>query len=139
MTLSSRRPYLLRAIHDWINDNLLTPYLVIDTQFEGVIAPVELAQNHRLVLNIVSTAVHGLVIDNEAVGFSTRFNGRSFDIYLPINSIIAIYAQENGEGMLFSDLIDAETEAKKTKSNSKPTPPNDGGNKPKKTTLRVVK
>lgn len=129
MTLSSRRPYLLRAIYDWINDNLLTPYLVVNTQFEGVIAPVELAQNHRLVLNIVSTAVNGFVIDNDAISFSARFDGRSFDIYLPINSIIAIYAQENGEGMLFE-----ETSAKSDDSTD-----TDDSNKPKKTTLRVVK
>lgn len=146
MTLSSRRPYLLRAMYEWINDNGLTPYLLIDTSYPGVLAPMEFAQNHRLGLCISPSAIIRLLIDNEGTSFRARFGAKSMDVFLPMESILAIYAQENRQAMLFSDLAAEETMAESdadhpVSSASDPldSPPPQGGGKPPRPTLRVVK
>ncbi len=102
-TMSSNRPYLLRALFEWIIDNGLTPHIVTDADNPRMQAPTDLARQGKLVLNIGPSAVDGLEIDNEWIGFSARFSGRAMDIAVPIEAVLAIYARENGQGMMFAE------------------------------------
>ncbi|HHO59431.1 MAG TPA: ClpXP protease specificity-enhancing factor [Thiotrichales bacterium] len=101
--MTSSRPYLVRAIYQWICDNGLTPYLLVDATAEDCMVPVEHIQDGKIILNIAPMAVSGLVLGDEAVTFSARFSGRSESIYAPIEAVLAIYARENGQGMMFAD------------------------------------
>jgi stringent starvation protein B len=99
--MSSNRPYLLRAIYDWISDNGLTPYLLIDATIEGVRVPPQVIKNGQVVLNIAMRAVANLELGNDWIGFSARFSGVSQVVRIPVGSVLALYAQENGQGMMF--------------------------------------
>lgn len=99
--MKSNRPYLIRALYEWIVDNNCTPYIVADTHLPNVIVPQGFAEDGQIVLNISPSAVKHLLIDNEAVSFEGRFSGVVQSPYLPIISIKAIYAKENGYGMFF--------------------------------------
>jgi stringent starvation protein B len=110
-----KRSYLLRALNEWIVDSGLTPYVLIDATVAGVAVPSEHVKDGRIVLNLSPAAVRGLEISRDAVTCDGRFGGRSFPLYLPMASILAIYARETGEGMVF----EAETFAE-------PEPPADG-------------
>lgn len=102
----SNRPYLLRAINEWILDNGMTPYLLVDTNNNSITVPQEYIQNNQIILNIHPEAVHQLVMDNEAVTFNARFGGKPFQIYVPVNSVTAIYAKETGKGLVFPEVED---------------------------------
>lgn len=136
VSMTSSRPYLVRALYDWIVDNGLTPYLLVDCGMEGVVAPVEYAEDGKLVLNVAPRAVRDLHLGNDGVGFNARFGGVALDVWLPMASLLAIYARENGQGMLFTD----------TDGGDDP-PPDGGGNDDdtsetgdnKRPQLRVVK
>ena len=123
--MSSSRPYLLRALNDWINDNGMTTHVVVDANARDVQVPREFVESGKIVLNISPVAVQGLILENEFLSFSARFSGKAMDIYVPISAVMAIYAKENGQGMVF------------TEEPSSP-PPDDPGpdDKPK---LRLVK
>jgi stringent starvation protein B len=99
--MTSNRPYLLRAIHEWINDNGLTPYLLVEASAPGVRVPASAIKDGRIVLSVASRAVARLDIGMETVSFLARFGGVSHSIELPISAVLAIYAQENGQGMMF--------------------------------------
>lgn len=126
--MTSSRPYLIRALYEWITDNGLTPYILVDIEKEGLKAPVEYADNGKLVLNIAPRAVRELNVGNDAVTFSARFGGVARDVYVPVQAVLAIYARENGQGMLFSERDDG---------GNPPAGPQ--GGKSGKPTLRVVK
>lgn len=96
-----KRPYLLRAYFDWLVDNGLTPYLVVDATYYGVKVPVEYVKDGQIVLNLSATAVGNLVISHETIQFSARFRGIPQDIYIPMGAVLAIYARENGDGVMF--------------------------------------
>jgi stringent starvation protein B len=100
--MTSNKPYLLRALHEWILDNGLTPHIIVDVQADGVVVPPQAVRDGKLVLNIGPQATRGLQMGNEAVSFQARFSGRSHRISLPIDAIMAIYARENGQGMMFA-------------------------------------
>ncbi|MEX0872838.1 MAG: ClpXP protease specificity-enhancing factor [Aquisalimonadaceae bacterium] len=104
--MTSSRPYLIKALYDWIVDNGLTPYLLVDASGEGLQAPMEYADNGRLVLNVSPRAVRALDLGMQDIAFSGRFGGRAMDVRVPTNAVMAIYARENGQGMLFSDSDD---------------------------------
>lgn len=106
--MSSTKAYLVRAFHEWILDNNCTPYLVIDATLPNVHVPRQYVDGGRIVLNISDTAVKSLHLNNDAVEFQARFSGRLMDIYAPIHAVIAIYAKENGRGMVFPDEEHAE-------------------------------
>lgn len=109
--MTSNRPYLLRAFNEWILDNHLTPYLLVNAEYDGIEVPAGYAENGKVVLNISPTAVRGFSISNEAVSFNARFGGISCFINIPVNAVQAIYAKENGMGMIFPDeshTMDAE-------------------------------
>lgn len=101
--MSSSRPYLLRALYDWISDNALTPYVLVNAEAPSAIVPKDYVENGKIVLNIGAHSVQGLKIGNDTVEFSARFSGKAMPIVLPVTSILAIYARENGQGMVFSD------------------------------------
>ena len=99
--MSSNRPYLLRAVADWISDNGLTPYLLVDATVAGVRVPPHTVREGRVVLNIATRAVAQLELGNDAVRFMARFSGVSHNVVVPIQAVRAVYAQENGQGMMF--------------------------------------
>jgi stringent starvation protein B len=113
--MTSTRPYLIRAFYDWIVDNNCTPHIVVNAGFEGVVVPREYVDNGQIVLNISMTAVQGLVLGDHALEFQGRFGGKINTIFAPVGSILAIYAKENGRGMVFAeeDAIDEEPPVKK--------------------------
>jgi stringent starvation protein B len=101
--LKSRKPYLLRAIHEWISDSDCTPHLVVDAAAPGVDVPRQYVRDGKIVLNVSWSATAELVIGNDEVTFSGRFGGVPMDVRLPIDSILAIYARETGQGMIFAE------------------------------------
>ena len=101
LNLTPTRPYLARAIYEWICDNNLTPYLLVDATQPNTMVPEQFIQDGQIVLNIVPHAVHKLHMGNEVITFSARFGGVSRDIYVPLNAVLGIYARENGQGLFF--------------------------------------
>ena len=99
--MSSNRPYLLRAIYDWISDNNLTPYILVDAGIDGVQVPPQVIKNGQVVLNLAMRAVANLDLGNDWISFQARFSGSSHAIHIPVMAILALYAQENGQGMMF--------------------------------------
>lgn len=106
MSEISTKPYLLRAIYEWCTDNGFTPYLSVKVT-AGVQVPMEFVRKGEIVLNVSFTATSGLKMDNDAITFKARFGGVSRDIYVPVANVQAIFASENGQGMVF-DSIDEE-------------------------------
>ncbi len=101
---SSRRPYLIRAIYDWVLDNGLTPYLLVAADEPDVEVPTQyVGDDGKIVMNLSPTAVRGLDLGNEAVHFEARFSGTPHNVYIPTGAVLAVYAKETGEGMLFGD------------------------------------
>lgn len=108
--MKSSRPYLARALYEWLLDNELTPYFVVDATLPGVEVPRQFVQNGQIVLNAAPTAVRDLFMENQAIGFNARFGGQPMQVMIPTGALIAIYAKENGAGMVFGhepDLSDA--------------------------------
>ena len=101
--MTPQRPYLLRAIHDWIVDNQLTPHLLVDATHAGVKVPENYVEEGRIVLNISHSAVQHLELGNEWIMFNARFNGVAMQIEVPMSAVMAIYAQENGRGLVIPD------------------------------------
>lgn len=89
--MTPKRPYIVRAFHEWIEDNDFTPYLMIDATHDDVVAPLEYAQDGRLVLAASYQATHNLQIHNDAISFTARFGGVSSDIWIPMAALMAIY------------------------------------------------
>lgn len=98
---SPKRPYLLRAYYEWLTDNGFTPYLVVDAHYYGVEVPQEYVKDGQIVLNISNGAVGNLALGNDAIEFNARFQGIPRDIYIPMGAALAIYARENGDGVMF--------------------------------------
>lgn len=131
--MTPSRPYLLRGLYEWIVDNGLTPHLLVNADGQGVSAPVEFAEAGRLVLNVSPTAVRDLSLSNEAVAFNARFGGTPQAVYVPVAEVLAIYARENGQGMLFTDEHGGDDPPPSDGDNSDLTPARPGPG------LRVVK
>jgi stringent starvation protein B len=119
------KPYLIRAINEWINDNALTPHLMVDAEVSGTIVPTDYIEEGKIILNLRPSAINNLTIANEHLEFNASFNGQPMKIFVPIDAVIGLYAKENGKGMFFDPTED---------NDKKPPEP------PKKTNpLRVVK
>jgi stringent starvation protein B len=101
--MTSSRPYLIRALFDWIVDNGLTPHLLVDATVPGVHVPPETVEEGRVVLNISPAATGAMDLGNETICFDARFGGQPMTVEVPVAAAQAIYARENGQGMLFSD------------------------------------
>lgn len=99
--LTPKRPYLLRAFYDWIVDNGMTPHLLVDAESDQVIVPRDYVKDGKIVLNVSPSAANALMMQEEEVSFSARFNGRAFSIWLPIWSVMAIYSKETQDGISF--------------------------------------
>ncbi|EGN74856.1 stringent starvation protein B [Idiomarina sp. A28L] len=142
--MTPKRPYILRALYEWLVENDLTPHLVVDAEYPYVEVPQQFVQDGQIVLNVLPGAIQGLIMGNEQVSFRTRFNGQDQKIVLPIGSILAIYARENGAGTIFEPedalLSEVEGESAEQHDNSNSSNNNDQPEKPKKgPTLTVVK
>lgn len=138
-SMTTTRPYLLRAIYEWILDNQLTPHVAVNAHGEGVQVPQEYVQDGQITLNLAPDAVNGMNMDNEALSFNARFRGVPMDIYVPMGAIMGVYARENGQGMMFTE----EDYQPPTPSPLSPAPAGGAGAKSskssKKPSLRVVK
>jgi len=99
--MTSSRPYIMRALYEWIVDNDCTPYVLVDASSEDVMVPQQFVKDDQIVLNISPGAVMDLNISNEAVVFNGRFGGVATDVFVPISAVVGIYARENGQGMVF--------------------------------------
>lgn len=130
MTARPKRPYLLRALNDWIVDSDLTPYLLVDATGDQVQVPMEYVKDGRIVLNIAPSAVRDLLLGDDAVSFSARFSGRSFSVYVPVNQVMAIYARETSEGMMFETETALSAKLTDTTSGDDEPPPGAGPKNP---------
>lgn len=137
--MTSHRPYLLRALVEWINDNGMTPHILVDAGLPGVQVPASAVKEGRVVLNIAERAVMRLQIDNDGVSFTARFSGVSFPVQVPIAAVLAVYARETGQGMALPDDIvgsDGPPDDDLPPPTSPPDEPPAAGKRPH---LRVVK
>ena len=140
MAMTSSRPYMVRALYEWIIDNDLTPHIVVNAQAEGTLVPQQyLNKDDQIVLNIAPRAVAQLKMDNDAITFNARFGGIPTDIYVPSEAVMGIYAKESGQGMMFeTDILpdpDPDGSSKPPKSEHPPSD-NSGDKRP---SLRIVK
>lgn len=130
MQMTSSRPYLIRAMYQWIADNGMTPHLLVDVSVDGVRVPTQHIQNGKIILNIAPMAINGLVLGDTEITFSARFSGQSMGLLIPVEAVLAVYAKENGQGMMFSENDGATS----SPDNDDPDP-----DKPRRPGLRVVK
>lgn len=121
------KPYLIRAIYEWIVDNSLTPHLLANANNSDAVLPRAFAEDGKIVLNIRPEAVHGLSLGNDAIQFNARFGGKPMQVMVPLAAVLAIYAKENGKGMIF-DQEDPDA-----------SPPPEKKPPPGKPQLRIVK
>ena len=141
--MSSTKPYLLRAIFEWAEDNGFTSQVLVNAEADGVEVPLAHVVDGQIVLNISASAVQLHVMDNECLSFSARFSGVEQDIYLPIHSILAIFARENSQGIFFEEMddggLDPEPSLDDFKSSKPKSPPSKS--KPKRDAghLKVIK
>ncbi|MCX7115069.1 MAG: ClpXP protease specificity-enhancing factor [Gammaproteobacteria bacterium] len=101
--MTSNKPYLIRAVYDWIVDNACTPYLLITVEHGGVEVPTSFVQNGKIVFNVSPTACRGLHLGNDRIVFTARFSGESLQVSFVPQAVLAIYAKENGKGMEFPE------------------------------------
>ncbi|MFV0278893.1 MAG: ClpXP protease specificity-enhancing factor [Parahaliea sp.] len=137
--MTPSRPYIMRALYEWIVDNGCTPYLLVDASIRGVDVPRQYVKDGQIVLNISPSAVIDLNISNEQVYFNGRFGGVPTDICVPVSAVVGIYARENGQGMVF------EAEEAPKGPDDEPTPPGGGSPPPgagkaeRRPALKIVK
>lgn len=132
--MTSSQPYLIRAIYDWIIDNGFTPYLLVNAENDYAMIPREYVEDGKIVLNINPSAISDLQLGNDYIMFNARFSGKAMEVSVPVVSVLAIYARENGQGMMFDE----------NPEDTPPTPPSDDTppEKPRKSQkpkLKVVK
>ena len=130
--MTPSRPYIMRALYEWIVENDCTPYLLVDAGIKDVMVPQQYVKDGQIVLNISPGAVMDLNISNDAVIFNGRFGGVAFDIFVPVGSVLGIYARENGQGMVF-DSEDAPDETPPDTTPPSPVKPE------KRPSLKIVR
>jgi stringent starvation protein B len=118
----SRRPYLLRAMHEWIIDSGHTPHVIVDAMRAGVEVPSAYIKDGKIVLNLSTTATQRLQLSNDAIDFDARFAGIVHRVHVPIEAVLGVYARETGEGMVFSDSEREPTPSEPTPTPDKPPP-----------------
>lgn len=134
--MTSNRPYLLRTLYEWIVDNNCTPHILVDATRAGVQVPEAHVQDGRIVLNVAPEAVQGLSMDNHSVEFHARFSGVSQQLLIPVHAVLAIYARENGQGMMFPDEPEPEPPVEAAPDNNTTGSPAASSPRP---TLKVIK
>jgi len=138
MAMTSSRPYMIRALYEWIVDNGCTPYLLVDAQGQGVEVPQQhVNKDGQIVLNINPTAVKDLYLGLEQIQFNARFGGIPTDLLIPCRSVLGIYARENGQGMVFEP--EPEPEPPKPDSGEAAGKGAKKGRESKRPSLKVVK
>lgn len=145
--MTSNRPYLIRALYEWITDNGLTPFLLVNAETPGTLVPKEHVRNGQIVLNVSPSAVHALQLGNDWIECSARFGGVARALQIPVPAVLAIYARENGYSMVFSpepDWDESADSASPEPSDSPelpepPEPPQPSGRPKRKPTLKIVK
>ena len=136
-SMTSSQPYLIRAIYDWVIDNGFTPYLLVNAENDYAMIPRDFVEDGKIVLNINPSAISDLQLGNDYIMFNARFSGKAMEVSVPVVAVLAIYARENGQGMMFDE----------NNTNLPPTPPENPTppvqpNSPKKSQkpqLKVVK
>lgn len=137
--MNSSRPYLLRALYEWLVDNQCTPHLLVNANYQGVQVPSAFVSDGQIVLNVSPSAVRYLEMDNDAVSFEGRFGGVAHRLYMPIAAVMAIYARENGQGMVFEvDEPEAALEAEE-EDGQDPDPSDEPPRPSGRPSLKVVK
>ncbi len=136
--MTSNRPYMIRALYEWIMDNRMTPHLLVDVTHPQAVVPARFVQDGKIALNISPIAVRALVLGNWHIEFGARFGGVAMEVRVPVGAVLGIYARENGHGFLFPDddgprMDDAEGTEETEDESTAPKPPR------KRPTLKVVK
>jgi Stringent starvation protein B len=142
--MTSHRPYVLRALVEWINDNGMTPHILVDAGLPGVQVPPSAVKDGRVVLNIAERAVVHLAMDNQGIGFTARFGGVSYPVYVPMAAVLAVYARETGQGMALPEDVPGASTSPPDDDTPPPSPPrpsggDEGGGSKRPPFLRVVK
>ncbi|ATZ72832.1 ClpXP protease specificity-enhancing factor [Idiomarina sp. X4] len=142
--MTPKRPYLLRALYEWIVDNELTPHLVVDATIVGTVVPQNFVSDGQIVLNISSSAVQGLQLGDAEVRFNARFGGKPMQVVVPMTAALAIYARENGAGAMFEaepelDNMPELEEAEASTSSSEESSDSSSDKPKKRSHLKVVK
>ena len=100
--MNTLKPYLIRAVYDWCVNSDLTPYLLVNAEVgEQLVVPRQSVQDGRIVLNLRPQAVHNLALGDQKIAFNARFGGKPMHVQIPVQAVLAIYARENGQGMVF--------------------------------------
>ena len=123
--MTPSQPYLVRAIYEWIVDNELTPYVLVNAENDESHVPQQYVENGKIVLNLGPVAVNDLEMTNDFIAFHARFGGKAMNVSFPLSAVLAIYAKENGQGMVFNESDD---------ENPPPEP-----DKPSRPSLKLVK
>lgn len=131
--MTSNQPYLLKAMYDWLVDNGCTPHIVVNANYPGVSVPQQYVADGQITLNIAPRAVNEFAMSLETVAFNTRFGGVPTEIFIPVKSILGIYARENRQGMMFH-AEDLQQDGESGDSPRDPQPPKGG-----KPSLKVIK
>ncbi|HSH49004.1 MAG TPA: ClpXP protease specificity-enhancing factor [Halomonas sp.] len=125
--MTSSRPYIARALYEWLVDNDLTPQIVVNAEAEGVEVPRDYVTNGQIVLNIGVSAVGEFSMNNDAIAFSARFGGKATRLMVPMEALVAIYARENGVGMVFGhEPVLPQPEAESGAADEQPDPEAEG-------------
>jgi stringent starvation protein B len=139
--MNSSRPYMVRALYEWIIDNDCTPHVLVNAEYPSVQVPQGFANDGQIVLNVSPSAVRHLHMDNEAISFEGRFGGVPHTLYVPVGAILGVYARENGQGMVF-DLeasMEEEDEIEMDDGNDAPPPDSEPPRPSGRPSLKVVK
>ena len=138
--MTSNRPYLLRALYDWICDNHLTPYVLVDATGDDLNIPHEFVEDGKIVLNLSPSAVRDLDLSDDYINFKARFSGKSMNVYFPQHAVQAIYAKENGRGMVFpEEEVDPTDEPTSDTQTEKPVEKKEDKKKKDRSHLTVLK
>ncbi len=132
----SRRPYLLRAMHEWITDSGHTPHVIVDALRPGVEVPAAYVKDGKIVLNLSMTATQRLQLKNDGIDFDARFAGVVHHVRVPMQAVLGVYARETGEGMIFSET---ENEPTPPESPAPPDKPPAASGEQRRARLTVVK
>jgi stringent starvation protein B len=141
MTMTSSRPYIVRALYEWILENHCTPYVLVNAFYEGVEVPQEHVKDGQIILNISPSAVQDLSVKDFAIEFQGRFGGLSKQVFVPIQSVMGVYAKENGQGMMFDTDNDGSEPPEPDGTDEFEVPPRESSRSDsiRKPSLRLVK
>lgn len=137
--MTSSRPYLIRALHEWITDNGMTPLILVDAHVPGVQVPQAFVENGKIILNISMSAVQGLELGDSLVHFKARFQGAVEEVFVPMIAVQAIYARESSAGMMFPDEEDDTAVTPEDTGNTTAESTDNDGKSGSRPHLRIIK